>query len=85
MQIEPISEAAFNKPKPSGPTLKISLAYTGTIATAPPKNTAKRSSETAPSNSFVLKTKCKPCFTLSQIFFSPDHLNAAFRFNEIKK
>lgn len=65
--IEPISLAAFNMPKPSGPTFKISLAKTGTKATAPPNNTANKSSVSAPKISLVLKTYRRPSFTLCQV------------------
>ena len=76
MKMEPMSEAAFSQPKPSGPTLRISLAYTGTIATAPPNNTANRSRVMAPSTSFVLKTNLNPSFTLSHVRFSEAGNNA---------
>ena len=49
----------------------MSLANTGIIATAPPKSTANKSSESAPSTSFVLNTKRKPSFTLSHVGLSP--------------
>src|SRR5882724_2097411 len=53
------------------------------MATAPPNNTAKRSSERAPSNSFVLKTNCRPSFTLSHGFFSPRSFNGGLGFKRI--
>ena len=53
ISIAPISVAALSHPKPIGPTFNISLANTGTIATAPPKRTANKSNESAPNNSFV--------------------------------
>ena len=70
IRIEPMSVAAFSHPKPIGPTCKISFAYTGTIATAPPNNTAKRSSVSAANTSFVLKTYFNPSLTASSVFFS---------------
>ena len=39
-------------PKPQGPVRKISLAYTGNSATAPPSNTANKSSEIDPKINF---------------------------------
>ena len=81
MQIEPISDAAFKKPKPSGPTFKISLAKTGTIATAPPKRTANRSKDNAPNNSLVLNTNLNPSITLSHVFISPGLFKEGFCFN----
>src|SRR5882724_12849961 len=53
------------------------------MATAPPNNTAKRSSEMAPNNSLVLKTNCNHSFTLSHVFFSPFSFRAGFGFNPI--
>ena len=81
MMMAPISIAALSQPKPCGPIFKISFAYTGTIATAPPNNTANISNVKAPSNSFVLKTKRKPSFTLSHVFFSPEFGMGGFGFN----
>jgi hypothetical protein len=52
--IEPMSDAALSQPKPIGPQCKISFANTGTIATAPPNNTANKSKVNAPNKIFVL-------------------------------
>ena len=76
MQMAPISVAAFNHPNPIGPTAKISLAKTGTMATAPPKKTANKSRDKAPSTSLVLNTNRNPSFTLSSPVFSPFLFNA---------
>ena len=70
INIAPISVAALSQPKPIGPTFKISLAKTGTIATAPPKSTANKSSDRAPNNSLLFNTKRNPSFTLSKGFCS---------------
>ena len=67
LQMEPISAAAFSQPKPMGPMCRIVLANTGTMATAPPNNTAKRSSVNAPNTSLVVNTNRNPSFTLSQV------------------
>ena len=65
-----MSAAAFNHPNPIGPTFKISFANTGIMATAPPNNTANKSSDRAPKTSFVCTTKRIPSFTLSKVFCS---------------
>ena len=60
----PEDTAARIKPRPSEPTFKISCANTGNKATAPPKNTEKRSKLIAPSIIFVLKTNLMPSLKL---------------------
>ena len=53
---EPADAAARIKPKPSGPTFKISLAKTGSKATAPPKKTENKSRLIAQTIILVLNT-----------------------------
>ena len=67
IRIEPAKGAARMMPNPSGPTLKISLAKTGSMATAPPKSTANISSDNAPSITWFLKTNRNPAVRLSII------------------
>ena len=52
----PTPPAARNQPSPIGPTCRISCAYTGSSATAPPSNTANISSEIDPSTTFSRQT-----------------------------
>jgi hypothetical protein len=47
-------------PAPAGPTCKISLAYTGSSATAPPNSTANKSSAIAPRITWLPKHKAQP-------------------------
>ncbi len=49
--IAPTPGALRSRPSPQGPVLRISLAYTGSSATAPPSRTANMSSEIEPSTS----------------------------------
>ena len=70
IKIAPISAAAFNQPKPMGPTFNISLANTGIMATAPPNSTANKSNDNAPKTSLVCTTNRIPSFTLSKVFCS---------------
>ncbi len=60
----PLDAAALIKPKPSDPTFKISLAKTGSNATAPPKNTENKSKLIAPNIILLLKTKLIPSVKL---------------------
>ena len=60
---EPTAGAARRKPRPVGPTSRMSLANTGKSATAPPRSTAKRSSEIAPSKTFVRRMSRTPAST----------------------
>ncbi len=62
MAKEPIAGLAFKKPRPSGPTIKISLAKMGSNATAPPKRTANKSREIAPKKTCSPNTKSIPDF-----------------------
>ncbi len=56
----PIPVAARSQPSPTAPTPNRSSAMAGSNATAPPKSTAKRSSEIAPSRIGRLRTKRSP-------------------------
>ncbi len=56
----PMPVAARNHPNPTAPTPRRSSAMAGSNATAPPKSTAKRSSEIAPSRIGWLRTKRRP-------------------------
>ena len=51
----PTPGAVRSSPSPHGPVCRISRAYTGRSATAPPSSTANRSSEIAPRISFFLQ------------------------------
>ena len=48
----PIAGAVRSRPSPHGPVLRISLANTGSSATAPPSSTANRSREIDPRITF---------------------------------
>ncbi len=63
----PIDGAARMIPKPSGPTFKISVAYTGSSVTAPPSSTANISSVIAASSSFALRKKRIPSASESSV------------------
>ena len=63
----PMAGAARNKPRPQGPTIKISLANMGSKAVAPPNSTANKSSEMAPSKSLLCHTKCTPAKTVRKV------------------
>ena len=53
MATAPTPGALRRIPSPAAPTFRISRAYTGSSATAPPSSTANRSSEMAPSISWL--------------------------------
>ena len=53
-------------PRPAGPTWSTSFAKTGSSATAPPKRTAKRSSEMAPEQDRRRRTSRTPPSTLAR-------------------
>ncbi len=63
----PTPGAARSRPRPSGPTCRISLAYAGRSAVAPPKRTAKRSIEIAPRMTGRERTKPSPSSTVRQL------------------
>ena len=56
----PTAGAARRNPRPRLSTCRMLSAYTGSSATAPPNNTANRSSEIAPSTGFLCHTNLKP-------------------------
>ncbi len=60
MLVEPMGSAALSQPSPPGPTCRMSLAYTGSNAVAPPSSTANRSSVIVPRITGVPKTKRRP-------------------------
>ena len=60
MRTAPTAGAARNRPRPQGPTIKMSLANRGSKAVAPPSSTANKSSDTAPSKALRCQTKTKP-------------------------
>src|SRR5580700_30648 len=60
----PTPGALRNNPNPHGPVCKISRAYTGSSATAPPSNTANKSREMAPRINFSRQIKCSPANTV---------------------
>ena len=62
----PTAGAARRSPRPVGPTSRMSFAKTGRSATAPPRSTAKRSSEIAPSRTFVRRMRRTPAITSSR-------------------
>ena len=59
----PIAGDARSTPSPVGPTCRISAAKIGSSATAPPKNTEKRSSVSAPKSTGSPNTNVTPPFT----------------------
>ena len=63
----PSAGAARRTPNPCGPTCRISEANTGNSASAPPRNTEKRSSDMAPRMSGWLQTKRRPVSRFSII------------------
>ncbi|MNR16249.1 hypothetical protein D3C85_1328380 [compost metagenome] len=67
VKIAPLDAAARIKPRPSEPTFKISLANTGSKATAPPKNTENKSKAIAANIILFVNTKFKPTETLLKI------------------
>src|SRR5690606_3507363 len=56
----PMAGAALRMPKPSEPTCKISWAYMGKRATAPPKRTATISKVNTPKMALLLNTNRSP-------------------------
>ena len=56
----PTAGALRSTPSPTGPTSRMSRANSGSSATAPPKSTATRSSEIAPSSTGVRRTNRSP-------------------------
>ena len=63
MVIAPRPGAARSQPRPAGPTCRMSFAKIGSSATAPPNNTANRSSVIAARNNGLARTKRKPANT----------------------
>ena len=80
----PKSAAMFSHAKPIGPTFKISFAIAGIIAVIPPKKTANKSSESAPSITLLLITNRTPSFILSQLLFSERKLSKTAGFGNNK-
>src|SRR5580700_3686527 len=72
MVAAPIPGAQRSKPSPQGPVIRISLAYTGSSATAPPSSTANRSSEIDPRLNFARHMYRKPASTLLVLIGSRD-------------
>src|ERR1700679_3510517 len=63
----PRDDVAFIIPNPSFPTFKMSIANTGSSATAPPKNTENRSRLIAHISILLLNTKSIPSERLFQM------------------
>ena len=63
----PTAGAARSRPRPHGPTCRMSLANIGSSAVAPPSSTANRSSEIAPSITGWPRRKPMPASTLRQL------------------
>ncbi len=63
---DPTAGAVRRSPRPVGPTSRMSFAKIGRSATAPPSRTAKRSSEIAPSSTFVRRMSRTPASTSSR-------------------
>ena len=63
---DPTAGAVRSTPRPTGPTSSTSFANTGSSATAPPKRTAKRSSEMAPNSTGVRRISRTPASRLSR-------------------
>ena len=59
----PTAGIVLNKPKPSGPIFKISMANIGSIPIMPPNKTANKSRDIVPRISFVFQTYTKPLMT----------------------
>ena len=68
----PIAGAARNTPSPLGPTCKIWSANMGSKATAPPKNTANKSNESALNKSWLENTNRKSIDESSILRDNPD-------------
>ena len=67
ISVAPTAGAARSQPKPSAPTCNTSLANTGSNATAPPNNTANKSSVIADSTSRSRNTNRTPATTPRQL------------------
>ena len=66
----PMPVAARSQPSPTAPTPRRSSAMAGSNATAPPKSTANRSSEIAPSRMGWLRTNRRPSTASCTLGFS---------------
>ncbi len=67
IKADPRSADILSQANPSGPTFKISFAIAGIIATIPPKKTANKSNDNAPSITLLLSTNLMPSLILSQL------------------
>ena len=59
----PTAGIVLNKPRPSGPIFRISMANIGSIPIIPPNKTANKSMDIVPRISFVFQTYTKPLIT----------------------
>ena len=63
----PTAGALRNRPRPIGPTCRMSRANTGSSAVAPPSSTANRSSEIAPKTTGRARKKRTPSATRANL------------------